>query len=711
MMDSKTQFIIILALVIRNFQCKITVHSDDKDNHKLLLQCITKITKSNFIYAPTISINENNEINNLTIHEYTHDFIDQLIHMTSKYNMPTIINSDEIIESMYVPEKHLLSIQYILNCDTLLNEEFRNINETIKYLVIIFNTSEACDSILFNNVSRHISKYEMTFLKLTYDNNYDILTFIPKLNSTDCKMQFNISYTSIADCASEGDLIIFPNKETQNDDMMGCPFRVGMTTYIPFSKIKDMDTMQLMDPIKYNDIRGCDVELMKIMSEYFNFTIQYYFIFDNEAKSEISTEFLKFLLNGTLDACAGGLFRIYGDIVDYSGVYGRQAFIWMYTVKRSARSWKSFVGNMNGLYIFIVFYFCFSFIWYLLHAFDKQAIPISNIMLYGWGALIGTSSLYKAQNLKHRITNIFYLIMCLHLVAYVNIQMYSFLTITSPPTIYKTNEEMYKSNLIPYLDPKSKYFVHDKQYETFANTSVDCDFFTDCENKIMGHNGVTLTVDGRFMLFQAKTIVDDEVGVLKVSENMLTVYHEILFRKNVTITKKFQKIMTRLGEAGIMERLYHEVLPAAPIDIVTEKIQGKFVLRRPPIHLMIPDQEPLFRRQKDTTPIPNELYLKFHASQYIQDYDRPFITPVKPKYKVPSLNHGIQLFNRQNIPLMKKIIMGDGPRRPHPYPLGLDERPADLLPVYDWYWYYSYVTYSRTKHPLLAIPTKKSFYV
>ncbi|CAH0400746.1 unnamed protein product [Chilo suppressalis] len=231
-------------------------------------------------------------------------------------------------------------------------------------------------------------------------------------------------------------------------------------------------------------------------------------------------------------------------------------------------------------------------------------------------------------------------------------------------------------------------------------------------------------IDGQFTLFQAETIVDGEATVLKVPQNMLTVYHEILIRKNLTITNSFQKLMTRLGEAGITDRLYHEALgilteakvlihsrintitPAVPIDIVTETVQGKFTIKRTPILLMIPDKEPLFRRQhqtntqQTTTTIPKQLYLKYHASEYIQDYDQPFIAPVKPQYEVPSINHGQQLFHGQMIPLMKKVVdirAFKPPRHRVPF------TPPDLIEVPERHWHYSHVNFHRPNHPLIRL--------
>ncbi|RVE49871.1 hypothetical protein evm_005464 [Chilo suppressalis] len=148
------------------------------------------------------------------------------------------------------------------------------------------------------------------------------------------------------------------------------------------------------------------------------------------------------------------------------------------------------------------------------------------------------------------------------------------------------------------------------------------------------------------------------------------------------------------------------IKPAVPIDIVTETVQGKFTIKRTPILLMIPDKEPLFRRQhqtntqQTTTTIPKQLYLKYHASEYIQDYDQPFIAPVKPQYEVPSINHGQQLFHGQMIPLMKKVV---GIRAFKPPRHRVPFTPPDLIEVPERYWHYSHVNFHRPKHPLIRL--------
>ncbi|KAL0870937.1 hypothetical protein ABMA27_004764 [Loxostege sticticalis] len=529
-------------------QIKNILNDKRKD---ILLDCVLKTIKTNFVYTPTIITNPNILDNNTNKDEFDEKFTTELI----RQNIPRIVSQEQDTKSIYMQGGYILMIKYIHDCESLASSQIDVNKEHIKYLIIVFNYSrEKCEDILLS-VGPNMSMNDVTYILKKINQEIDIVTFVPQINASTCSLERNLQLTTLSNCSNES-FNAFPNKNPH--DYMQCTFKIGMASMFPFAQIPNKHLLKNYDHLHEDDIEGSDLEIIRIMAQYFNFTADFYYVFKYPENPFINMEFLPLVLNQSLDICAGGMYRMYGDLVDYSGVYNRQAAIWLYPVKRDERSWQKFVGKVNGLYIFIIFYFIHSCIWKLFCIFDEQAVPIARMLLHNWGALIGTSSLEHAISLKQKILNFVYLIMSMHLSAYISIQMYSFLTILAPPTIYLTNADILKSGLQPYLMPSTKYFVNDPPYIEFANTSYDCDSFLDCEEKFMKYDGVTAVTDSMFIALQADTAVNDEARTLRVPENLLTMFHEMLLRKGLHFVERFQEIMTRLRESGISDRLYDE---------------------------------------------------------------------------------------------------------------------------------------------------------
>ncbi|XP_063829198.1 uncharacterized protein LOC135078598 [Ostrinia nubilalis] len=526
----------------------------DTSKHDVLVDCIFKIIDTNFIYnTPTIIANQN--IPNDTVNK--REFDEKILKEFGRRRTP-IVSQDHIdTNKIYVQEGTILRIKYITSCD-ILTESQTDIENHVKYLFIIVDYSdEHCDHKL-REVGQNLSMYDVTYITKNADDVIEVVTFIPQINETTCELHRNLVPFFLSICSSTERFNAFPDKKPNN--YMKCPLKLGIASLYPFATIANKSSMMTNDRLHEDAFYGSDVETLRIMAEYFNFTPQFYYIHRYEENPFLDNSFLASLINGSLDICAGGLYRVYDNLVDYSGVYGRQAVVWMYSVKRDKRSWKVLIRNVNGVYIFVIFYAIFCSIWKLMCMFDKQDIPMGRMLLYAFGALIGTSSLEEGKTLKQKILQFVYLIMCIHLSAYVSVQMYSFLTILSPPTMYKTNADIMESGLQPYLVPLLKYFINDESYHAFAETAEDCESFYDCEEMSLKFNGMTLVLDDMFTELQAKTAVNDEATTLRANENMLTIYHEMLLRKDIYIVKRFQKITSILLNSGISDRLIREAI-------------------------------------------------------------------------------------------------------------------------------------------------------
>ncbi|KAJ0174821.1 hypothetical protein K1T71_009929 [Dendrolimus kikuchii] len=563
---------VINCALIKSSMLSIIDNDHSRSEFSSLVKCVIKISTIELYYRPTVLIEYKN---NKTVDEY--HFLIEMIDQLKFNNIPQLILSDKNKINNVIEKNNAtwLVVLYFDDCESLLSLNVETFKEQVYYLIIVHKFAKnVCKEVAVNIGNKvNIMMYDVTFI-IEHHKEYYIASFIPEVEPDSCKIL--VKEPTIINTCVNGTMNLktsFPVKTPANYNK--CLFKVGMSTMYPLSIIKNKENMSTYDRIK--DIKGSDFEIIKIITKQFNSTLDLYYVVKMEESPFGQLDFLPYIINGSFDALAGGFYRIYGDIVDYSGIYARQAVFWLYTADREIRSWQNFIEKLDGIYLFIIFYVVYSAIWYLVCKFDKQAVSLKNTLLYSWGALVGTSSLGDPKTIKQKILNLGYLIMCLHLSAYLSVQFYSFLTILSPPKMYNTNDDMMQSGRIPYLRSASKYFVNDEKYLNFANTSCECNNFWDCSEKSLMHKGTTVVMDSYFTHFQANTTVNDEATVLRVTENILIAYYEMLIRKGSPHVKRFQHIIQRLFEAGIPEKLYKEAIGILTFDkanIARENIMG-----------------------------------------------------------------------------------------------------------------------------------------
>lgn len=555
-MRNLINFIILVYLVLNigTINCKndiITLNSFRSDI-KSVTDCVIKVNDMNPTAKTMVLVHQNNS------DEETMTIMNDIAQVLADNAVPImIIEEKDFYYVNYLYKGDILALLYFNDCKTLSNLNKTVIEEDTQYIFIIsgeLSEDNCLDK--HEELKRIISIYDVTFVR-SLDNGYGFETFIPEINEDTCKLE--TGQPILLNKCNSGfinsfNVTVFPDKNTL--DFKRCPLNIGMGTLFPYALIQNKELLKDYDPV--TELKGSDVELVKIVAEYLNSIPSFYYIYRKEENPQSDREFVKFLINGSLDLCAGGLYRIYGDAVAYSGIYNEQKVMWMYAAERLHRSWKNLVNKIDGLYIFFLFYICYAFIWSLFCMYDGQAVNLKDTLLYSWGALVGATSLQEPRSFKQKLLNMVYLIMCIHLSFYVSVQLYSFLTIQRPPEILRTNDEVMNSGRTAYLKPVTKYFVQDKKYEAFASKSEDCDSFLDCEMKVLAHNGLTVTIDGLLIPFQTQTAVDHEARILRATENILVVYHEMIVRKDSSIKKLLQIVVNRLFEAGICDKLYRD---------------------------------------------------------------------------------------------------------------------------------------------------------
>lgn len=547
----KMYFFICFLIIQESNSWNMFVQQDNTIQSVSLAKCIAAFANRNIGKLTIAIINENRIDYNINVQEtakiFAEEYVPQII-ITESENS-NVINKLENVLLLVFTDIHRIS--------SVVNK----VHYEMKYLIVV---NEAFGEKSFKALQKIASKlqhHDATFIINDLRNaTYTFLTTVPEIDRNSCNYDDEVKSMPINTCIN-GVLTkdtIFPAKKPTN--LQNCPFNVGMATMYPYSMIDNKETLQNLQPINESQIRGSDLQIIRIISNYFNASLKLYYIYREEENPFLNLEYIPFLLNGTFDACAGGLYRIYGDLVYYSGIYTRQAVVWVYSVQRDPVSWQTLVTKINGLYIFILFYFCYCVIWIVFSNFDHISVSCRNTFLNGWGALMGTSSLQDSITLKQKILSVSYLILCLHLSAYISVQLYSFFTIREPPAMLRTNDEIMESGRTAFLRIETKFFVEDDKYVAFANKSENCAHFKDCEDKTVAHNGLTVIPEGYFYSLQAATTVDYEARVLRPSENIITMYHEMIVRKNSTFSVKFENIVQSLFEAGICDRLYLEAI-------------------------------------------------------------------------------------------------------------------------------------------------------
>ncbi|XP_046969731.1 uncharacterized protein LOC124537062 [Vanessa cardui] len=446
--------------------------------------------------------------------------------------------------------------------------EPRSFDIKFKYIIIVDTfLGDECSDAVTTKLSE-LNNYDVTLITADgIPGKYNFLTVIPEIDEVTCNITETVQMKVINNCTN-GTLDdkqlthIFPVKAPSNLKL--CNFNVGMSIFYPYSMTDEPDTLKEFDD--GGNFYGVDIEIMKIMAKKFNSTLKLLYISRSDYNPNLRKVLVQYVQNETLDAYAGGAYRLYGDEVGYSGIYSRQTIIWVYTVERNRRTWQSLIFKMNGLYIFLIIYQCYVISWNLICKFDHQTVSVLDTFVYGWGALFGGVDLQEARSLKQKFLNIVYLIACLHLSTYISTQIYYYLTIDRPPHVYSSVDELTSSEKIPYLIPKEKYFIDDKKHIAFANTSRQCETFLNCEELMLKNDGSTIIIDAELATLQSSSAVNDEARVLQVPEYILVVYHEMIIRKNSTLVKKFQEYTQRLFESGICEMLYVQAIGITVVD-------------------------------------------------------------------------------------------------------------------------------------------------
>lgn len=556
-------FTIHLYCVNGTNNTRIFIENDSKSEFDNLSQCIKIISKMELKFQPTVAI----DIEYIKDKTRKDTLIEIMASLLMNHNIPTEINSNRSMKNLDNTTVvtgdlenynfHGIIVTFFETCSDVISFDFEAINRKAKYLIIIFEqTNDNCNRKL-KGISKLVAKYDITFIfQDASREQIELFTFIPLIDQHTCKEFFD-KLVHITTCfnISLQKTEVFPSKKPLN--LNQCPLKVGMSIVYPFSQIQNTELLHPNDRIK--EPEGSDVSVIKIVAEYFNATIDWrYILTDRNYNGDNS--YINFVLNGSLDIYAGGLFRIYGDRVAYSGIYVRDGILWIYSVERSERSWANLVKKLNISYIFLLFYLVNSVIGYIICLFDGNSISVTNMLLYGWGALVGANGLPNPTSLKQKILNIGYMLLSLYFSAYISIQMFSFLTIREPPHMFYTQEDIMNSGRRPFLINTLKYFVNDQRFRDFANSSGDCFSFPDCVDRILLHNGLTIVLEGEFYNYQSTTAVDGEARILRANENILTAYHEMVIRKDSPLAVKFNRVINSLFEAGITERLFFEAI-------------------------------------------------------------------------------------------------------------------------------------------------------
>ncbi|CAG4987445.1 unnamed protein product [Parnassius apollo] len=491
------------------------LHSNSIREIELLAKCLGAVVSTEEYRNPTVIIIE-------------YDIIYSVSKNLQNMGILTKVLSDECVPQIIIQNfqhlnetakkfggSNILVVIFVNKCEISERLDVTVFDIKLKYLIII-NEDENCNMDL-EKFGRTLQHYDATFISQSENYTlYKFQTIIPEIDESTCDYNVKVKLTTINICVNGtlGKSVIFPAKEINN--LKGCPFHVGMATLYPYSIIENKESLQNLQQINESQIRGSDYEIMKIIAYYFNASLNIYYIYKEDGGAFLHHEFISNLLNGSLDACAGGLYRVYGDSVSYS------------------------------------------VIWILFCNFDRLNVSWRDTFLYSWGVLIGAASLQDSTTLKQKILNLFYLILCIHLTAYISVQLYSFYTIQGPPQTFKTNDEVIESDKTPYLIYDTKFFVEDAKYIAFANTSLNCSEFRDCEYKTISNKGLTIIPEGYFYPFQASTAVENEARLLRVPESIIVTYHEMVVRNDSPFVSKFRYIVTSLFEAGICDRLYLE---------------------------------------------------------------------------------------------------------------------------------------------------------
>ncbi|CAG4987437.1 unnamed protein product [Parnassius apollo] len=311
-----------------------------------LVKCVVAAIKTE--RKPTVTIIGDDTKN--TVYENIHNK-ESLTKVLSEEYVPQIIfNKLQILNesASKFEENTMLVVIFVDNCKILEQLDVIVIDKKIKYVIILYEY-EDCNMDL-EKIGWTLQHYDATFISQSKNHTiYQFQTTFPDIDESSCDYYVKIKLNVVNTCFN-GTLdksVIFPAKETNN--LKGCPFHVGMATLYPYSIIENKESLRNLQQINESQIRGSDLEIIKIFCNNINASLNMYYIYREEENPYLHTEFISYLLNGSLDACAGGLYNVYGDSITYSGAYNMQAVIWAYQVEREPRSWRTIIGPPQTL--------------------------------------------------------------------------------------------------------------------------------------------------------------------------------------------------------------------------------------------------------------------------------------------------------------------------------------------------------------------------
>ncbi|XP_061719391.1 uncharacterized protein LOC133526695 [Cydia pomonella] len=301
-------------------------------NDESLIECVVDLTQITIIFSPTILILESDTDDKDDI------FYSKIIETFAKRDIPITIqdkDNHDVNQTLDVYDGNVIVIVNFENSEALFDFEIEPTDKRVKYLVIISDITE--DLKLQAFVQRYIDRDITFIIPDPKDEKHYVITFPKTMNDKTCQLMEKFEPNIINICLN-GTLdkeVIFP--ELIKANFRNCSLRVGMATMFPFSKIPNEHELKNYDLIP--EIEGSDVEIIKIIANYFNASIIWHYLRREQQNPYTNTEYTEFIFNGSVDVSAGGLYRIYGDRVSYSGIYTMQAVIWIYAAHRPGRSW------------------------------------------------------------------------------------------------------------------------------------------------------------------------------------------------------------------------------------------------------------------------------------------------------------------------------------------------------------------------------------
>ncbi|PSN41928.1 Ionotropic receptor 573 [Blattella germanica] len=372
---------------------------------------------------------------------------------------------------------------------------------------------------------------------------------------------------------------IFPSKIPF--DLQGCPIKIATFPWPPF--IFNSRGTRMTDKVYYNS--GLEIKLVGEIAKVLNMSLQYLPPPPNDSKwgrrtdSGSWTGILGEVFHGRADLAFASLAATEDRLMHLSPsvTYWSNAVIWVVPRPQYIAGWKGMFivfELVTWTALTIVYFIASTLIWCVAkssHICRESAAfcKLSSCMTLTWASTLEVAvRIPNGQILKAIF--ICWIIYCLGVTTVYKSSLMSFLTEPHMGPPIRTFEQLLQSGLpLGYTLGLSEYFDDPRTQDSLRF----CPDIDTCLNYVAFYGNSSLVSDEWYVRYLIPRLYSDRTGkpLLEIlGEDVLSYHIVMIFSKGHILLERFNAIICRICESGLLEKWMHDINRNKYIDIDEE---------------------------------------------------------------------------------------------------------------------------------------------